>query len=310
MRLSETGAVRHWWHVTAILVLLACVTGGPALAQDEPPEGWGPGLFMGQAVRTVFEGIGIMTEDSNLGLIRGVSFFATFLPANGSVQLTASLEEGQAYCLIGGGDEDCVDLDISVFGPDGEPVASDTLEDPRPVVDFTAPTEGAYTVKLELFNPEVPSFCAMAILGTGAWTCPTESMEQALVKFLATAEAMNEQTGALSFHDESNQWCLYGGVMESGGSLLMSTITLEEGAHVFLASADDDIQDLDLYLLDGEGGYLAADELEDAAPILTYQGERRSDYQLQAANVGSLEPTFIMFGILDQHTEGDQGAEG
>jgi len=270
-----------------------------ALAQDETDERWEPGVYMGQAMTAVFSGIERMTRDSDLGLVDGVSVFATFLPAGKAVELSTTLEEGKSYCIVGGGDEDCVDLDISVSGPEGEPVATDMLKDASPVVSFVAEASGMHTLRMELYEANVPSFCAMAILAEDGWTCPPESMDQALTRFVHTCEGMSKER-TLSFHDEPNQWCLYCGIIESGSALRMSTITLEEGSHTFVAAGDDDMRDLDLYLLDGNDATLASDDRVDDVPIVTHQGATASDYQLRAVNADSAQPSFVVFAILDE----------
>ena len=54
-----------------------------------------------------------------------------------------SARVGEAYVIVGIGLDDA-DVDIRLFGPDGELIDEDVLDDHFPVVSFTAQIEGTY----------------------------------------------------------------------------------------------------------------------------------------------------------------------
>lgn len=51
---------------------------------------------------------------------------------------------GESYSVEGVSEKVDTDVDICVYGPEGDQIGCDTLEDNIPIVQFTAATEGVY----------------------------------------------------------------------------------------------------------------------------------------------------------------------
>ena len=51
---------------------------------------------------------------------------------------------GERYQVIGGSESWDTDVDICVYGPNGDEMGCDTMEDNFPIVIFSARTEGVY----------------------------------------------------------------------------------------------------------------------------------------------------------------------
>lgn len=72
-----------------------------------------------------------------------------------------NLEGGRNYGIFGACDNDCSDVDLIVEGPNGQELGRDVLLDDYPIVGFTAPSSGRYTVRIQLVTCEVePCFVA------------------------------------------------------------------------------------------------------------------------------------------------------
>lgn len=72
-----------------------------------------------------------------------------------------NLEGGRNYGVFGACDNDCSDVDLIVEGPNGQELGRDVLLDDYPIVGFTAPSSGRYTVRIQLVTCEVePCFVA------------------------------------------------------------------------------------------------------------------------------------------------------
>ncbi len=294
MHLRGLDVPRRLMLSAAVVVPLIGLLGGAAAAQDED---WAPGLYMSQAVNAVYSQIETVTEGADLGLAPGVSLFAACLEAGESVEATIQCERGKSYCIVGGGDQDCGDLDLAVLDPDGATVAEDALEDPLPIVAFTADADGPHSVSVRLFATEVPSFCAMAVLAEGGSAYPRESLEQALTKFVSTCG------DPFVFHDGPNQFCLYGGIAQTGESLVQGPIGLEAARYVVKATGDADMRDLDVAVLGGGGDAIVRDDMDDEFPAVQFEGSPVMDYLIEVTNVDSVAPSFVVFGIL-QEAEG------
>lgn len=75
-------------------------------------------------------------------------------PTTGSLRDDASsshmvaLVGGARYVIVGACDQDCTDVDLKVFGPDGTELDSDLETDDRPVLEFVAPATGQFRVEV------------------------------------------------------------------------------------------------------------------------------------------------------------------
>ena len=83
-----------------------------------------------------------------------------------SRQVAIPAEAGQDYRVIGATESVRTDIDICIYGPGGNPVDCDTLDDSVPVVSFTAKTAGTYRAVLTAVSVEGggTSFAGMVVL--------------------------------------------------------------------------------------------------------------------------------------------------
>lgn len=71
-----------------------------------------------------------------------------------SREILISARVGQGFQVNGASESFGTDVDIRVYGPQGDPVACDTLEDNYPIVGFTAKAEGTYRAVLTAASVE------------------------------------------------------------------------------------------------------------------------------------------------------------
>jgi hypothetical protein len=81
------------------------------------------------------------------GMRRTHSPYLGSLRTSATSNHTLTLNGGTSYSLIGVCDNDCSDLDLRLFDPNGREVASDLLTDDTPVVSWTPRRTGTYTVR-------------------------------------------------------------------------------------------------------------------------------------------------------------------
>ena len=70
------------------------------------------------------------------------------LNAGAIEDLTITLQPGTAYAFMGVCDEDCQDIDLRLYDPDGNEVASDVRTDDWPIVTATPRFKGTYRVRV------------------------------------------------------------------------------------------------------------------------------------------------------------------
>lgn len=64
--------------------------------------------------------------------------------------LTIKLQPGTSYAFLGVCDQDCHDIDLRLYDPDGDVVSSDVGTDDWPVVSFSPSATGTYTLRVEM----------------------------------------------------------------------------------------------------------------------------------------------------------------
>ncbi len=70
---------------------------------------------------------------------------------NGSYySLTLNLTGGWNYAILGVCDEDCTDLDLTLYDENGNMIDSDTAYDDTPLVTITPQWTGQFTIKVEM----------------------------------------------------------------------------------------------------------------------------------------------------------------
>ncbi|MDH5805344.1 MAG: hypothetical protein OEZ54_09165 [Gemmatimonadota bacterium] len=90
------------------------------------------------------------------GFLESAGYGMSADPTTGSLNqgssetFTVRLVGGMEYALVGVCDNDCSDIDLEVFGPNGNSLDSDFEVDDFPVLEFTAPSNGSYTVEVSM----------------------------------------------------------------------------------------------------------------------------------------------------------------
>jgi hypothetical protein len=63
---------------------------------------------------------------------------------------TVTLQGGRSYKLVGVCDNDCTDLDITLYDSDGDVVDRDVLDDDKPVVSVSGKSGGRYRMNVSM----------------------------------------------------------------------------------------------------------------------------------------------------------------
>jgi hypothetical protein len=261
---------------------------------------WTPGTYLQQAMRATLGSAHLMEITSTtLGFARGNNFMGAFLQVGGSVSYRTTLVYGKKYAFIGGGDNDATDIDITVTSPSGTEY-KDVKPDKVPIVQFTAYSSGEYTIKLSMPAASRQSFCCLAILIEGGYAISENTLSTTVNKMINYANSVNSTTSqTINFHDLSNQWCLFGGFVNKGESVSVSSLNLGYLDHIVIASGDNNINDLDLCVYRNSTA-IVCDRDDDPRPYtsLTSYG---SGYEITAKNYDSDARSFVMFCILTKY---------
>jgi hypothetical protein len=207
------------------------------------------------------------------------------LPDDGVNNFNMTLNAGTRYSVFGACDKDCRDLDLKVFGPNGQELASDTATDDVPTIAFTANQTGSHRLEVKMYNCTVaPCFYAATIVAGGGGAVPVNMMSSAPA---SSANQWDAQVNAQLDSFENNQ--------SNTVRLFRSPIfRLNEGANqdypVSLAGGvaykiggvcDNDCPDLDIQLLDPGGNIVERDALTDSLPIVSHTPKKSGLYRVR-----------------------------
>jgi hypothetical protein len=90
------------------------------------------------------------------------------LDEGATINYSFQLVAGRSYTILGVCDNDCSDLDITMYDPPGNEVAQDVLTDDKPVASHTARRSGRYRATISMASCSTGAcFYAVAAYGTG-----------------------------------------------------------------------------------------------------------------------------------------------
>lgn len=276
---------------------LALAIALPTTLSGQSRNSWTPGNYLTQAISTVYAAAAaaIAIEDE-LGFDGGASLFGSLVRRGGSTSILQTFNRGEEYVVIGGGDNDAQDVDVTILDSLGRSVASDRLTDATPVVHFRPTRSGRYTVRVSLYRATDNAFVALAILRKGGWQVGPDRMVAA-ARTLVSSGSFLATKGSSGFLAEENQWAVWGGVAPSREIIELTGVTLGQGKRIVIAATDDEASDIDLYVRSSAGTLLASDEGSGADAVVSLESAAGRRYNLTAKNAGN-GTNFVMTGVL------------
>jgi Bacterial pre-peptidase C-terminal domain len=204
---------------------------------------------------------------------------------DGVDNFSMSLNAGTRYAVFGACDTDCRDLDLKVFGPNGQQLASDVATDDLPTLSFTATQSGSHRLEVKMFNCTVnPCYYAATIAAGGGSSAVNLAVNN------TSSNAANRWDAQVNAQLDS-----FEGRQSSAVRLFRSPIfRLNEGANqdypVTLVGGvpykiggvcDNDCPDLDIQLLDPNGNVVERDALTDSLPIVNFTPKQGGLYRVR-----------------------------
>lgn len=150
-------------------------------------------------------------------------------------------------------------------------------------------------------RPFLYSFLICALLVTSinaqdddTWA-PATYMQQATSNTFEKASLMN----ALSEFSIGNNLAMAGAIIKVGSTIALD-IELEEGKqYTFIGGGDEDVYDLDMYIVDLNGDVVCSDTEDDDTPIPDFTAAYTGRYSLRMQLISGEAPTsFVSFMIM------------
>lgn len=213
-----------------------------------------------QQAATAGEYTGYGTATDGLCLLGG------WVASGGELQYSLPLEAGTSYLIVGAGDRDVEDLDISVS--DGESTIEDAEDDNTPFVHLEAQEATEATITLTNFaGSGEPDFCVVIILQSKGGAGDADELVQAANNLV---KAVGNVGGGWS--SDPDGWCLVGGNFTSGEEQGIYR-GFAPGHYALVGFGDSNCKDLDASVTDDEGNAVAVDEETDSTPVVEFDVE-------------------------------------
>jgi hypothetical protein len=279
------------------VALALAVPAGTASAQD---NNWVPGKRFTESYDRVLGSIQRITNTTRYGYVDGVCFLSAFLNRGQDTRFTREFTAGTKYAVVGGGDNGTVDLDLYILDEDGRVVVKDELTDNIPVVEFTPPRSGRYTIRMVMFDAgKSGGFGSVGILRQGGYEVPVRNQSAALANLVQQANNVNRQVSErVYFSSGGGQWAVYGSIIPEGSELTVYDITPGEGRRAWVTGGDTTVTDVDLFLYDANGRLLVKDEDLDARPLIDFQTRGGEQYSVRIKNVQSRGASLVLVATL------------
>ena len=117
-----------------------------------------------------------------------------------------TLNGGRRYVIVGVCDNDCTDVDLKLYGPDGGLIAQDIDTDDYPTLQFTAPVSGNYRVDVIMATCNTqPCYYGVQLFGQGgqqAMNQPVPMNQPTPVPMAAPVGIGPTQMGTIAFNQQ------------------------------------------------------------------------------------------------------------
>lgn len=278
---------------------------GDALARGATD--WNPGKYMAQAVDLVVNAAHNLEAKSDFGFDGDAAcVMGAYMPQGREITMSRPFEAGKEYVIVGGGSEGTVDLDLGLAKPEGGFVASDTDDDATPVVKFTVPKSGTYTLHVALQKAQSGgAFAAVAIMKKGGWAIPTNHLTASFQRALRGAGGASDlvhkrlNAAGLVFHT-ADDWSFYSIVLKPGESMQYNGHDLPGPVSVVLSAGDDALTSADMWVTDSTTSKEVGRDTEpDQNPVVVVRPEKGHAYSVAVRNIKSSGPSLITTLVLD-----------
>ena len=200
-----------------------------------------------------------------------------------------TLEEGKTYQVVSVCDEDCSDIDLTLYDENGDVTSRDISTDSLPMVEASPSRTGRFRLEVEMHS------CSSSICFYGISVFGRESPD-----YLAQVKAQLDQIKLRVGDSWGDEWEETHGpkfdALNDGDSDSFN-FTLEEGKTYRVVSVcDADCSDLDLTLYDESDDQISKDTETDDLPIVEVSPSRTGRFRLEV-EMYSCRSSPCLYGI-------------
>lgn len=233
----------------------------------------------------------------------GNSLFGYYLSEGSERGLRYSFEKNRSYVILAAGDDDIVDLDLSITDENGREILSDKNQEPMAFLEFRPKYSGTYVINIKNYESYQTGFCSYVVLrNTGSGLFSLDDITEALQNALKLAQA----GGIFAKQFPQDRMVLFGGRYQEDDSNSVWDIGLESGRYMFLAAGSNNINDVDITVIEqyqlnnSSGETVCRDNESNDVAFCEFRAISRERYCLTLKNYDSQGSGFV-FGVLLQN---------
>jgi hypothetical protein len=99
---------------------------------------------------------GVKEQLATSGYVLAQDYHLSTLPDDGSERVPLTLRAGFAYMIVGAGDEDCADLDLTLYDGAGNVLDTDVELDSLPILEVTPSATATYQLEVSMVDCQAP----------------------------------------------------------------------------------------------------------------------------------------------------------
>lgn len=270
----------------------AAVVASTAQAQDRYEE----------VVRSELRRVGQTSENSGYHLTTDV--FMGRLDDDATTNQNVTLQAGQDYAIWGVCDQDCSDIDLTLYDDDGNQIDQDIQTDDKPLVRVTPRRNGRFRIRVSMANCSADP-CRY---GVGVWARDSrggnsdnsnsggssdgDRWERVVRQQLDNAGRIATDRGYQMSHE------VFMGRLDDDQNESLN-IPLDGGTqYILVGVCDQDCRDVDLTIYDPDGNEVDSDLETDDKPVLEVTPRNNGRYRVKVSMVAcSAEPCRYGVGV-------------
>ena len=240
-----------------------------------------------EVVRSELRRVGQTSENSGYHLTPDM--FMGRLDDDATTNQNVSLEAGNDYAIWGVCDQDCSDIDLTLYDEDGDQVDQDIQTDDKPLVRVTPRRNGRYRIKISMANCSANP-CRY---GVGVWVRTARSggsdnsgnsgegdrWERVVRQQLDNAGRVATDRGYAMSHE------VFMGRLDDDQNESLN-IPLDGGTkYILVGVCDQDCSDVDLTIYDPDGNEVDSDLETDDKPVLELTPRSDGRYRVKVSMV-------------------------
>lgn len=244
-----------------------------------------------EVVRAELRRVGQTSENSGYHLTTDI--FMGRLDDDATTNQNVSLEAGQDYAIWGVCDQDCSDIDLTLYDDDGNQIDQDIQTDDKPLVRVTPRRNGRFRIKVSMANCSANP-CRY---GVGVWSRNAQGgnssnsnnnsgsssegdrWERVVRQQLDNAGRVATDRGYAMSHE------IFMGRLEDDQNESLN-IPLDGGTqYILVGTCDQDCSDVDLTIYDPDGNEVDSDLETDDKPVLQLTARNSGRYRVKVSMV-------------------------